>query len=55
MNGAVQKRRATLAAKKQSAKVPAPTTPTNPEQGQTRAVPSEDTESEDKDGVATEH
>ncbi|KAI1771978.1 hypothetical protein F4818DRAFT_184724 [Hypoxylon cercidicola] len=55
MNGAVQKRRATLAAKKQNAKTPAPTTPTNPEQGQTLLRPSEDTESEDnKDGVATE-
>ncbi|KAI6081095.1 hypothetical protein F4821DRAFT_265267 [Hypoxylon rubiginosum] len=53
MDGAVQKRRATLAAKKQNAKAPAPSTPTNPDQGQT-GRPSEDTESEDnKEGVAT--
>ncbi|XXH06024.1 60S ribosomal protein L23A [Hypoxylon texense] len=50
MDGAVQKRRATLAAKKQNAKAPGSTNP----EGQTRARPSEDTESEDKDGVATE-
>ncbi|KAI0169882.1 hypothetical protein GGR52DRAFT_551900 [Hypoxylon sp. FL1284] len=52
MDGAVRKRQATLAAKKQNAKTPVPAAPASSEREQTRSRPSEDTESEDKEDVA---